>query len=140
MSHTVQRRAKAVVRVAGQVLTLAVQAIGKDELDELEHPLDAVELLVSRIPAAALRVYKQQIREERRRPIPAAIKRAVLERDRHRCVVCKKTASLHLHHYKHVAQGGPNTTGNLVTLCANHHTAVHAGLVKIKAPKQVPVE
>ncbi len=109
------------------------------EILAVTDPFEIVELLGAKLPSAALKVAKEEVRQERRRPIPADVKRAVLARDGHACVVCKSKAPLHLHHYIHVANGGENTTGNLVTLCANHHYLVHAGNTPLKKPCTVPL-
>jgi hypothetical protein len=61
----------------------------------------------------------------RTRTIPAALRRALLHRDR----TCR-FPGCHVrvgqgHHVQHWADGGPTTLGNLVLLCRRHHRAVH---------------
>jgi hypothetical protein len=61
----------------------------------------------------------------RTRTIPAALRRALLHRDR----TCR-FPGCHVrvgegHHVRHWAQGGPTTLANLVLLCRRHHHAVH---------------
>jgi 5-methylcytosine-specific restriction endonuclease McrA len=62
-----------------------------------------------------------------RATIPPAIRRAVLERDGHRCRVagCGSTRFLAVHHREPRSAGGANTIENLVTLCARCHRAIH---------------
>lgn len=67
------------------------------------------------------------------RHIPAAIRRAVSERDQHRCAFvgtngrrCTSTHQLEHHHIKAYARGGPATVENLALRCRSHnqHEAV----------------
>jgi hypothetical protein len=61
--------------------------------------------------------------------IPPAVRRAVLQRDQHRCCVpgCRNATFLDLHHIVPRSQGGPNDAENLCTLCGAHHRAAHRG-------------
>jgi hypothetical protein len=63
----------------------------------------------------------------RRKVIPPRLKRQVLQRDGHRCQAegCSNTGNLQLHHRIPVAQGGPTSLDNLVTLCARCHRTLH---------------
>jgi len=62
----------------------------------------------------------------RTRAIPAAIKRALLHRDRHcRFPGCANHVFLDGHHVTHWVDGGETTLDNLVTLCGHHHRFVH---------------
>lgn len=61
------------------------------------------------------------------RVIPAALRRAVIARDRH-CVAPGCTRSprwADVHHLIHWADGGTTELGNLCLLCRYHHTLVH---------------
>ncbi len=61
------------------------------------------------------------------RHVPKRLRRAVLARDR-RCVIdsCKSSYRLQTHHVIPRRQGGPDTAGNLATLCwYHHHIAIH---------------
>lgn len=136
LRHQLWRLAKKAAPVVKRAIEQAAQKTDPDELAQL-HPLDVIERMLSELPAATLKAIKEETRQEHRRPIPEAVKKAVRARDKRKCVVCGAKTSLHLHHYKHVAHGGANTTDNLVTLCANHHMAVHADLVKVSRPKKV---
>jgi hypothetical protein len=61
----------------------------------------------------------------RTRTIPAALRRALLHRDRScRFPGCHVRVG-EGHHVRHWAQGGPTTLANLVLLCRRHHRAVH---------------
>jgi len=65
--------------------------------------------------------------ERNRAAIPPARRREVLERDDHRCRVpgCGSAHFLSVHHVEPRAAGGSNASGNLVTLCASCHRAIH---------------
>lgn len=52
-----------------------------------------------------------------RRPIPAAIRARVYDRDGHLCLHCGATENLTLDHIKPYSLGGPDTVQNLQTLC-----------------------
>jgi hypothetical protein len=61
----------------------------------------------------------------RRRP-NAAIRKAARERDQGRCQYpgCE-SRRVDLHHIRHWASGGPTSLDNLLSLCKQHHMAVH---------------
>lgn len=108
--------------------------------------VDIVDAFVTGLPDAMVKAIREELKQERqlrvREAIPEAVRRAVLERDRHRCVVCKEDMRLELHHCRFVSQGGKNTTGNLVTFCPNHHALVYADekfRKKLSQPRSVPV-
>jgi hypothetical protein len=64
----------------------------------------------------------------RTRAIPAAIDRALRERDQGcRFPGCEKTRFVDAHHIRHWAQGGETSLDNLVLLCRHHHRLVHEG-------------
>ena len=52
-----------------------------------------------------------------RKNIRKSVKRAVYERDGHRCVFCGTTENLTLDHIVRYADGGPDTEDNLRVLC-----------------------
>lgn len=68
---------------------------------------------------------------ERSRTIPARIRRAVIARDRGRCIVpgCRNHAWVDVHHGQEYAQGGPHARWNLFCLCTVHHRLTHEGLL-----------
>jgi hypothetical protein len=67
------------------------------------------------------------------RAIPAAIDRALRERDGGcRAPGCEKTRFVDAHHVRHWAQGGETSLDNLVLLCRDHHRLVHEGGVSVK--------
>jgi 5-methylcytosine-specific restriction endonuclease McrA len=61
------------------------------------------------------------------RTIPAAVKRAVWQRDEGRCTFtgfggrCRETGGLEFHHCLPVGDGGPATVENLRLMCRSHH-------------------
>jgi hypothetical protein len=69
-----------------------------------------------------------------RQSIPPALRRAVLDRDRHRCQVpgCTHATYVDVHHIQRRADGGLNVIGNLLTLCSVHHRATHRGQLLIE--------
>ena len=69
-----------------------------------------------------------------RQTIPPALRRAVLERDQHRCQVpgCTHTHYVDVHHIQRRADGGLNAIWNLITLCSAHHRAAHRGELHIE--------
>jgi len=65
---------------------------------------------------------------QRGRYVPAAVRRAVFERDENRCTYvdargqrCRETSKLELHHHEPFARGGPATSENLSLHCAAHN-------------------
>ena len=67
------------------------------------------------------------------RTIPPSVRRLVMRRDHHRCVVpgCRNSEHLEVHHLEHRARGGDNHPDNLVVLCSGHHDAHHDGRLVI---------
>lgn len=62
------------------------------------------------------------------RAIPAAIDRALRERDGGcRFPGCERTRFVDAHHVHHWAQGGETSLDNLVLLCRHHHRLLHEG-------------
>jgi hypothetical protein len=63
----------------------------------------------------------------RTRVVPAALRRAVLLRDKGCCrhPGCTNTRFVEVHHVWHWALGGPTALWNLITLCTAHHHLVH---------------
>jgi hypothetical protein len=61
--------------------------------------------------------------------IPPAIRRAVLQRDHHRCQVpgCRHATFVDVHHLRARSEGGDHDADNLLTLCGAHHRACHRG-------------
>ncbi|HEV2537078.1 MAG TPA: HNH endonuclease, partial [Streptosporangiaceae bacterium] len=62
----------------------------------------------------------------RRRRASKAIRKAARERDHGRCRYpgCE-SRRVDLHHIRHWASGGPTSLDNLISLCKQHHMAVH---------------
>jgi len=69
--------------------------------------------------------------------IPPATRRAVLQRDRHRCQVpgCGNRLWLDLHHLTYRSDWGGNSEENLLTMCSVHHHLVHDGLLGVERCK-----
>lgn len=70
------------------------------------------------------------------RVIPAALRRAVVARDRH-CVApgCKRSAGwCDVHHIVAWADGGETALDNLCLLCRYHHTLVHLEIIDLGPP------
>lgn len=65
--------------------------------------------------------------ERNRAVIPPRVRRAVMERDGHRCrgAGCRSARFLSVHHLTPRAAGGSNDPENLITLCSACHRAVH---------------
>jgi len=63
------------------------------------------------------------------RVIPAAIRRALGERDEGRCRFpgCENGSWVDAHHIVHWAHGGKTKLDNLILLCGRHHRLVHEG-------------
>jgi hypothetical protein len=66
---------------------------------------------------------------QRNRYLPAAVRRAVFERDGNRCAYvdergerCREISRLEFHHHEAFARGGPATLDNLSLYCAAHNT------------------
>ena len=68
------------------------------------------------------------------RTIPPATRRAVLQRDHHRCQVpgCNNRLWLDIHHLEYFRDGGDHSEQNLLTICCTHHQLVHDGLLGIE--------
>ena len=65
----------------------------------------------------------------RSRTIPAALRRAIVDRDHGTCRFpgCTHRARLHVHHAKHWARGGATKPTNLLLVCLYHHKVLHEG-------------
>ena len=68
------------------------------------------------------------------RTIPAAIKRALLLRDRTcRFPGCTHSRYVDGHHIEHWANGGETALANLMLLCSAHHKLLHEGGCRVEA-------
>ncbi len=65
--------------------------------------------------------------------IPPRTRRAVLRRDRGRCVVpgCRNARYVDVHHIVPRAAGGKHTPTKLAVMCSAHHKAAHDGRLRI---------
>ena len=95
-------------------------------------PSDTLAAVASPSPPAAPRARESLPRA--RQSIPPAPRRAVLQRDRHRCQVpgCTHTTYVDVHHIRRRADGGLDVIDNLLTLCSVHHRATHHGQLLIE--------
>jgi 5-methylcytosine-specific restriction endonuclease McrA len=69
-----------------------------------------------------------EVAEQRRQPIPRAVRLAVFERDGGRCVECGSAFEIQYDHVIPVALGGAGTVENLQILCAPCNQAKGAAL------------
>jgi Holliday junction DNA helicase RuvB len=69
--------------------------------------------------------------EDRDTKVSPALKKAVLARDGHRCVLCGSSRSLMPHHLDSWAHGGQSRAERLVTLCDHCHGGCHEGLLQL---------
>jgi len=68
-------------------------------------------------------------------PRSEAIRQEVLNRDGRRCQICGKDENLHVHHVLPTGMGGSverDVAENMITLCAECHGMVHAGMLHIE--------
>jgi hypothetical protein len=69
----------------------------------------------------------------RRRRVSAALRRALLLRDRHcRFPGCTAAAFVEAHHIEHWAHFGPTSLANTLLLCHGHHVCVHEGGFRVE--------
>ena len=117
-------------------LTVGVQELGGYGVGaaEFDHagPIGPETALRLACDASVMRVVlsgeSQPLDIGRRTPVvPAALRRAVIVRDRHcRFPGCDRPASwCDAHHVVHWARGGPTALANLLLLCRRHHGVVH---------------
>lgn len=59
-------------------------------------------------------------------------RRAVLERDANRCVICGFDLVVDVHHITPKANGGADHYTNLITLCPNHHKLAHMQIIDLE--------
>ena len=64
----------------------------------------------------------------KRRTLPAALRRAMIARDRGcRFPGCTNRRFVNGHHLRHWADGGETSLANTILLCSRHHPLVHEG-------------
>ena len=64
--------------------------------------------------------------------IPAAIRRAVMARDRGRCRVCGRRRYVDVHHIEPQSEGGAHCRDNCCVLCTTCHGALHEGKLRLE--------
>ena len=71
----------------------------------------------------------------RRKAIPAAVKRAVLQEAGFKCAnpACQAILTLDVHHLHYVSDGGSNDPDNVLALCGHCHDLHHAGHIPTEA-------
>jgi len=105
-------------------------------LDAAGHTIDVAPSVVdcARCDAVVLGRVDGATPEPAQRTIPAAVRRMVLARDHHRCVVpgCRSSRFIDVHHLRPRAVGGDHVPLNLACLCSLHHVLLHAGAIVIR--------
>ena len=64
--------------------------------------------------------------------MPAAVRRAVLARDRAKCRICGRRRYVDVHHFQPQSEGGEHSRENCGCLCGGCHQAVHEGALRIE--------
>jgi hypothetical protein len=108
----------------GELVEVAPSAVAMAACDE------------QRVGAQDTHVGKGEERASRaRQSVTPATRRTVLRRDTGRCRVpgCRHSTFVDVHHVQPRSDGGANDPENLVTLCAAHHRAIHAGKLLVQA-------
>jgi HNH endonuclease len=84
--------------------------------------------------AAAVSAHADPRARRAKQTIPPAVRRAILQRDHHRCGVpgCRNAVFLDIHHIVPRSEGGSNDPANLHSICGAHHRAVHRGQLVIE--------
>lgn len=67
--------------------------------------------------------------------ITESTRNEVLDRDNHKCVICKSKSSLHIHHLIKRKYGGSHNTNNLVTLCSKCHGYIETNDIEYATKK-----
>lgn len=104
---------------------------------QVENPAEKPEALAnhtSNLSGAPNRSSSLSGATNRRKPIPTKLKTQISLHDQRQCTYthkgqrCQQRRWLHLHHIKHIANGGKNLKENLTTLCHAHHRLTHKTL------------
>jgi len=105
-------------------------------LDAAGHTIDVPPAIVdcAQCDAVVLGRVDGPAPEPTQRTIPAPVRRLVLARDHHRCVVpgCRSSRFIDVHHLRPRAAGGDHQPLNLACLCSSHHVLLHAGAIVIR--------
>ena len=64
------------------------------------------------------------------RGVNSTIRKKVLKRDDHHCVICGGDDQIQVHHIVPASQGGSDNLRNLITLCHKDHDLVHEDIGK----------
>jgi DprA winged helix domain/HNH endonuclease len=121
--------------VRRMVVLYACKACRRAELETGAGAVELDEATAARLGCGAARV---DLDEEGRSetvggPIPAAVRRAVLLRDRMRCRApgCFRRRHVDVHHIVPREHGGKHARANCVTLCTGCHDRLHEGRLSI---------
>lgn len=58
------------------------------------------------------------------------LRKRIAERDEHKCMICGFSFAVEVHHIIPRSEGGTHKSGNLITLCPNHHAMAHKGFIE----------
>jgi DprA/Smf-like nucleotide binding protein involved in DNA uptake len=117
------------------VVLYECQRCGQSELDT---GAGGVELNQGSAAALGCGATVYDLREEGRGvsrggPLPAAVRRAVMLRDRSCCRVpgCHRRRYVDVHHITAQAHGGEHSRSNCLVLCTTHHRLLHEGKLSV---------
>ncbi|MCP5045190.1 MAG: HNH endonuclease [bacterium] len=90
--------------------------------EEIEVPREVADMAM-----CDAQILPDSLDEDAKQNVPPKTRRAVLRRDKSRCVVpgCRNTLWVDIHHITHQSKGGDRDPDNLVTLCGAHHRLHH---------------
>ena len=106
------------------------------ELDNGGQPMDLAPAVAASLGcgASVIDLEREGQFVQRGGPMPAAVRRAVLLRDRHRCRVpgCQLHRYVDVHHLHEQSRGGVHSRKNCLCLCERHHRMLHEGRLRIE--------
>jgi hypothetical protein len=113
--------------LALRAMRALVAELEKDKRAATKRPARAAYNPANEVEASVGSAGPEHPRQRGRR-VPAAVRRAVFERDQSRCAYlddsgqrCRETHHLELHHLKPFAMGGEHTLANLALRCRAHN-------------------
>lgn len=65
-------------------------------------------------------------RQRQAESLPITVRRRIKRRDDEHCRWCGTSSNLQVHHIEYRSQGGTDEDHNLITLCTEHHMAIHS--------------
>jgi hypothetical protein len=118
------------------VVLYECQHCQKTELETGREPMDLTPAEAARLGCGAKVVDLERAGRLVRRggPLPAAVKNAVLLRDRCQCRVpgCRRRRYVDVHHIEAQSRGGEHSRKNCVALCSQHHRMLHEGKLQVE--------